>query len=128
MAFLALFQVPFLCNEYTAIYADNSKPYTAAHMSALVQCTNTHSTLLVLQSVFPAHRPHFAESVRHQISGRRVLDKPDLNNNLNIHLLPHRKDNVSFTKTSRSITFTKVNSVYTDHIYTECGENVKSDP
>jgi hypothetical protein len=78
--------------------------------------------------MFPAYRPHSAEFAAHKISGRSVLSKSDLNNNLKIHLLPHRKDNVSITKISRSITFMTVNSVYTDHINTACDENVKSDP
>jgi len=56
------------------------------------------------------------------------MGKSELNNILKIHLLLHRKDNVSITKTSPSITFTTVNSVYKNHINSVCGENVKSDP
>jgi len=52
------------------------------------------------------------------------LGKSDLNNILKILLLPHRKDNVSITKTSCSIPFMTVNSVFTDHIHTVCGDNV----
>lgn len=79
--------------------------------------------------MFPAPRPHSAEFATHKIrgGGEGGLGKSDLNI-LKIHLLPHRKDNVSITKTSRSIPVTTVNSVYTDHINTERGENVKPDP
>jgi hypothetical protein len=104
------------------------RPHTAAHMSAPVQCTNTHSTLHALKSMSPAYnRPHSAEFAAHKISGRGVLGKSHLHNNLKIHLLRHRKDKVSITKTSRSVTFMTVNSVYMDHINTMCGENVNSD-
>ena len=66
--------------------------------------------------MFPIYRLHFAEFPAYKMVGRGVMGKYDLNNVLNIHLLPHRKDNVSITKTSRSILFRTVNSVHTDHI------------
>jgi len=50
------------------------------------------------------------------------LGKSDINNILKIHLLPHRKRNVSITKTSRSIPFTTVNSVHMEHMHTVCGD------